>query len=40
MHKISVLMKFEPYIILKLFLNLSNSDPYYSYRLCFYKKGV
>ena len=32
-------MKLEPFIILKLFLNFSDSEPLYSYKLYSYKKS-
>ena len=35
--KFQVLMKIEPYIILKLFLNFSDSEPKCSYNLYSYK---
>ena len=35
--KFQVLMKLEPCIILKLFLNFSNSENLHSYKLYFYK---
>ena len=38
--KILVLMKVEPSIIPKLFLNFSNFEPQYFYRLYSYKKSV
>ena len=33
-------MKLKPCIILKLFLNVSDSEPEYYYKLYFYKKYV
>ena len=36
--KFQVLMKLEPRIILKLFLNFSDSEPLHSYKLYFYKR--
>ena len=37
--KIEMLMKLEPYIILELFLNFSDSEPLYSYYPYSYREG-